>query len=240
MKLSRSAPSAGRVPLNAVSRPAASRSTVKTGCTTKRISSPRSASSAKHQVDQERHVVVDDLEHRMRAPFARSPVPAWRTGPSERPAGAAPATTRHPPPARRAVADHDASGPRGPRTEQRGDEILRHRPIALAEDPRRRGDQRRFGALLVGARTDRPWLPSLLPADARAGLKTRVFPIAAMASRPKSVGGSAALREPRFHPHPNALGWNVPRPGGHPCPASSKQPKKRPEQQPALARRRRP
>ncbi len=44
MKLSRW-PSPLRVPLNAVSRPPSSRSTVKTGCTTSRISSARSLSS---------------------------------------------------------------------------------------------------------------------------------------------------------------------------------------------------
>ena len=66
--LAQRAGGAGCVPLKPVSRPAASRSTVKTGCTTKRTSMPRSAELRQHRIDQERHVVVDDLEHRIAAP----------------------------------------------------------------------------------------------------------------------------------------------------------------------------
>ena len=79
MKLSRSAPGAGVCAASkAVRRPAASRSTVNTGCTTSRMLDAALGELAEDRIDEERHVVVDDLKHRVAASALGLP---WLQGP---------------------------------------------------------------------------------------------------------------------------------------------------------------
>ena len=205
--------------------PAPSRSTVKTGCATKRTSSPRSASSASTESTRNGMSSLTISSTDLRA--AR----AGDAGVSRRifgtPGCAAPAATRRPRPARRADAGRNASGPRAPRrrTARRRSPPAR-RAVAFTEDPRRRGDQRCFGAFLVGARRigGGHRSSSRLPGPRRI---TRVFPITAMASRTQIRRHAAAAgASPDSNHTRHALGWTVPRPRRPPVPRSSKQPTK--------------
>ena len=105
------------------------------------------------RVDQERHVVIDDLEHR----FVATPLPV-----SRRP-DRIEADVRH------ARFAHRQQGPGVGRefgeltgvvtqkvfgcrvSKNPGDEIRRDLAMAAAQDFARRGDQRRFGTLFIGA-----------------------------------------------------------------------------------------
>ena len=103
-----------------------------------------------HRIHQERHVVVDDFEHRIRAqPLVTGQV--GRVEPDLRHAGLAHREQR---PGVRGelgklarVVPQEVFGDRV--GEQRGDEILRHLAIVAAQDFAGRGDQRRFGAFLI-------------------------------------------------------------------------------------------
>ena len=77
MKLSRVSPGlAARPPWKPVSRPAASRVTVKTGCATSRTSTPCAGKLAHDGIEQKRHVVVGDLDHR----DVLEPLAVWHLG----------------------------------------------------------------------------------------------------------------------------------------------------------------
>ncbi len=106
-----------------------------------------------HRIDQERHVVVDDLEHgiaalafmtgdgarRVEPDFCLARFAHGEQGPGI--GGQLGELAR--------VVTHEIFGHRV--SEQPGDEILRDTALLAAQDFAGRGDQRRFGALLVGA-----------------------------------------------------------------------------------------
>ncbi len=105
-----------------------------------------------HRIHQERHVVVDDLEHGIVArPLVTVCIGSVET--DLRHARLAHGQQR---PCIRGelgelarVVTHEVFGDGV--GEQRGDEILRHLAVVAAQDVAGRGDQRRFGALFIGA-----------------------------------------------------------------------------------------
>ena len=124
------------------------------------------AQLCQNRIDQERHVVIDDLEHGFALPPFRADTgfegletdlrrPRFSHG-HERPGA------RRQPGELTRVVTHDVFGRR--EGEKPGDEILRHLAIVASEDLAGRCDERGFGALFIAARKDLPWSTSAAPA----------------------------------------------------------------------------
>ena len=153
MTLSRAHPGAALASLRAVRRPGRVARDGQNGMHDEANVDAAFGQLRQHRVDQERHVVVDDLEHRLRcaaAPGLRA-APPYRGGCSARPACARRAGTRRRRQVRRAGAGRSAEDLPGPREQK-----SRRRNPPESRDGRRagfarRGDQRRFGTLFIGA-----------------------------------------------------------------------------------------